>query len=453
MDALEFGVCELPNPSNGFPQVSGLSFDLNEDINSAVKTDNGKFINVNGERRISNVKVNGEDLNLTKLYNVSLLEFIGNGGDGYSMFINYSAYNESIYTDTDSLIHYIKLNLKHQISEKYKQLQRRLSINDSQAIDEGNPKILIIGFNSYKYYENENLIKFKMIVSIINYSDEIDYLAIKLGLNTNNSVYEEKEAFCIKDQILHDRNIITFACSVEVNGQPSEVTLVDSSVIINGKPSNASTSETAENEGENIQNQTVNSFLRSKKSNITFNNCYVYVENNKLIFGGDNDNLAISSDDAILEFVQNETIKNIGCNISDEKNNTFKMICEPTFSINADFFGNNGIILIYSGKNVMMLFEEGKSFVNLEVGNRKNLEVFKTINKGEKSTGLIIFLIILFILLLVTIFLIVHCCKKLISINQKNDKNPPNSEVSPSLEISKNEVSIQYITQSESQNI
>ena len=129
LDALEFGVSKLPNAFGGYPQASGITFDLDPSINSTVKTDNsGNFVNVTGERRVSNVKINGENLNLTRLYNVSLLNFQGSGGDGYSMFADKEVYLESILTDTDSLIYYIKNTLNGTIPEEYKEVQKRVNI-------------------------------------------------------------------------------------------------------------------------------------------------------------------------------------------------------------------------------------------------------------------------------------------------------------------------------------
>ena len=186
LDALEFGVRELPNPSNGFPQVSGLEFDLNTDIDSSGKTENNKFINVVGERRVSNVKVNGENLNLTKLYNISLLEFIRNGGDGYSMFTKYRVHNESIHTDTDPLIYHIKNNLNHKILGKYKELQRRLNMNDSpdsEAKDNILPNIILIAFYAFEFSEETYRVKFNTIVGIFNYTDdEVENITMKLDI-------------------------------------------------------------------------------------------------------------------------------------------------------------------------------------------------------------------------------------------------------------------------------
>ena len=138
LDALEFGISQLPNMSGVFPQISGITFDVDISFDSTVKIDElGMFINVTGKRRVSNVKINGVDLELDKFYNASLIEYISNGGDGYSMFSKFDIYNESLMTDTDSLIHFIQYNLNGEIPLQYKDIQGRINIinnNSSYAI-------------------------------------------------------------------------------------------------------------------------------------------------------------------------------------------------------------------------------------------------------------------------------------------------------------------------------
>ena len=126
LDALEFGVSKLPYPSVGFLQVSGITYDVDESINSSVLTDSlGMFINVTGERRVSNVKINGVNLDLNKLYNVSLLDFISSGGDGFSMLTKFDVFNEALITDTDALSAFIEEI--YEIPEEYKDLQGRIN--------------------------------------------------------------------------------------------------------------------------------------------------------------------------------------------------------------------------------------------------------------------------------------------------------------------------------------
>jgi len=130
LDALEFGVSKLPSSSAGFPQVSGITFDVDTTINSSVLTDStGMFLNVTGKRRVSNVKINGEDLNLTKKYNATLREYLSTGGDGYSMFGKYDVTKDCLISETDQLSAYIGNALKGEIPEEYKDLQGRININ------------------------------------------------------------------------------------------------------------------------------------------------------------------------------------------------------------------------------------------------------------------------------------------------------------------------------------
>ena len=141
LDALELGVSKLPSASGGFPQVSGITFDVDTSFNSTVVTDsNGVFQEVTGKRRVSNVKINGQDLVKDKKYNLSCSSYIAEGGDGYSMFAKFQSVNESIFTDSDSLSHHIKYNLKGKIPEDYnKEESTRIFIDkpSSETTDNG----------------------------------------------------------------------------------------------------------------------------------------------------------------------------------------------------------------------------------------------------------------------------------------------------------------------------
>ena len=130
LDALEFGVSKLPNPSGGFPQISGCTFDVDTSFNSTVEEDSdGIFIKVAGKRRVSNVKIKGKPLNLSAKYNLSSSDFILSGGDGFSMFTEFPVVNESAYADSDALGYYIKYNLNGEIPSKYQDLQGRINLD------------------------------------------------------------------------------------------------------------------------------------------------------------------------------------------------------------------------------------------------------------------------------------------------------------------------------------
>ena len=135
IDALEFGVRNYPTASGSFPQVSSnLSYTFNPDINSTVVTDSsGTFVNITGERRITNVKVNGEPIDPKKTYSVALIEFLANGGDGYEMFTKYETSKEGLATDTESITDYIRYELNGTIPERYSKTQGRISASNETS--------------------------------------------------------------------------------------------------------------------------------------------------------------------------------------------------------------------------------------------------------------------------------------------------------------------------------
>ena len=129
LDVLEFGVSKYPSASGGFPQVSGISYDIDTSLNSTVETDSQwLFLNITGKRRVSNVKINGEDIDPNKNYTVSMSDYIGNGGDGYTMIAKYDVVLEGLYTDTDSIANYIKDDLNGTIPAFYKDFQGRINL-------------------------------------------------------------------------------------------------------------------------------------------------------------------------------------------------------------------------------------------------------------------------------------------------------------------------------------
>jgi 2',3'-cyclic-nucleotide 2'-phosphodiesterase (5'-nucleotidase family) len=152
LDALEFGVRNYPQASGGFPQVSSeLSYDFDPEIESTVEVDkDGVFVKVNGERRVSNVKLNGEAINPENTYEVTLLEFISNGGDGYSMIGNVEVDREALLTDTDAVTDYIKENLEGVIPDIYKDVQGRIYKSSKIYYDE----------KAYSYFK-------KVVVAIV----------------------------------------------------------------------------------------------------------------------------------------------------------------------------------------------------------------------------------------------------------------------------------------------
>jgi len=130
LDALEFGVRTLPDPTSRFPQVSGLTYKVDNSTPSSVIVDNNEvFVRVGGRRRVYNVFVNGEKLDLYKKYTISSNSFILGGGDGYSMFSPYPEFKTSIGVDNEILLKYIQEYLGGEVPERYKTTQNRIYIS------------------------------------------------------------------------------------------------------------------------------------------------------------------------------------------------------------------------------------------------------------------------------------------------------------------------------------
>ena len=122
LDAMEWGCHVTPAESGGFPQVSGISFDLDTSIaDPCTKDDKGMCTAINGERRVKNLKINGEPVDPSKKYKIATLSYTAlNNGDGYTAFDGCTVLEEGVAEDYTVILDYIKENLGGKIPEKYK---------------------------------------------------------------------------------------------------------------------------------------------------------------------------------------------------------------------------------------------------------------------------------------------------------------------------------------------
>jgi 5'-nucleotidase len=95
LDVLNNGVAKLPLAAGQFPQVSGLTMVV--DTHAAVGS------------RVTDVRVNGEALDLTASYTVAVPDFIFKGGDGYDMLAKQQVLVGPLYGDliTTALAQYV----------------------------------------------------------------------------------------------------------------------------------------------------------------------------------------------------------------------------------------------------------------------------------------------------------------------------------------------------------
>lgn len=127
LDALETAVREYPRAEGCFGQVSGVRFAIDTTIPSSVLLSaEGKFIGVGGARRVSDVFVGGNPLNLDATYTIAGPAYLLiDGGDGFN-FPNAEVVQTSVFTDLMLLEQYLSSKNHSTIPEEYRNPQGRI---------------------------------------------------------------------------------------------------------------------------------------------------------------------------------------------------------------------------------------------------------------------------------------------------------------------------------------
>ena len=121
LDALEWGVRSVPNQNGSFPQVSGLSFEVDVSIESpCIADEDDMLVSIEGERRVKNVLVGGEPIDPEKTHTLAghdymLLQI----ADGYTMFRDAPVLQNKVKIDNQVMIDYIRDTLGGVIGEEY----------------------------------------------------------------------------------------------------------------------------------------------------------------------------------------------------------------------------------------------------------------------------------------------------------------------------------------------
>lgn len=127
MDALEMSARLYPNRNSGFLQVSGLTFDIQETVIPSVTVDGlGNFVSVDDDYRVTNVMINGKELDLMETYTVAGTNDLLNGKTGYTMLTNGPLTKVNVTVDNQALITYILNNLKGSVGGAYSKSQMRI---------------------------------------------------------------------------------------------------------------------------------------------------------------------------------------------------------------------------------------------------------------------------------------------------------------------------------------
>lgn len=141
LDALEWASRNVPGENGGFLHVSGLSYEIHSYLpNTCTNDDKGNFTGVTGEYRVKNVKVNGEDLVLDKLYTVASHNYmLKEGGDGTNMFMDDELLLDEIKLDYQVVIDYIVDTLDGVVGEEYAELypvERIVIVPEAPVVEE-----------------------------------------------------------------------------------------------------------------------------------------------------------------------------------------------------------------------------------------------------------------------------------------------------------------------------
>lgn len=128
LNALETAVREYPKAEGCFAQVSGISFTIDTTIPSSVVLDkNGRFENVAGPYRVSNVRVGMKPLELEDSYTIAGAAYVLlNGGDAIS-FPSKVELDTEMVSDLELVERYIQENLGGKVGTQYSATQGRIN--------------------------------------------------------------------------------------------------------------------------------------------------------------------------------------------------------------------------------------------------------------------------------------------------------------------------------------
>lgn len=138
LDALEFGARLHPEVNAGFLHTAGLTYELHNYIESPAVTDStNSFVEIEEgkDRRIANVKVNGEAIDPEKEYTLAATKYmLQDGGDGFTMFKDCEVVEiPGLACDSEMLIHYLTDTLGGVITEEqYGEAEGRIKVFSSE---------------------------------------------------------------------------------------------------------------------------------------------------------------------------------------------------------------------------------------------------------------------------------------------------------------------------------
>ena len=120
---------KLPASNNGLIHGSGIEYTVDLSIPSSAKEDaNGVFIKIDGPYRVKDVRINGEPLDPEKDYTVAMVNYLQEGGDGFSMMKDAEILRYTQKVESDIIAEYIEQNLGGVVPEKYNVVENRIKL-------------------------------------------------------------------------------------------------------------------------------------------------------------------------------------------------------------------------------------------------------------------------------------------------------------------------------------
>lgn len=121
LDALEWGARKVPLENGGFLQVSGLTYEIDTTIESGcIEDENGMYAGVNGQRRVGNVKIGDEPIDVDKTYTLAGHNYmLLDQGDGFTMFEGAKVLQNRSKLDNQMLIDHLTETLGGDLGDRY----------------------------------------------------------------------------------------------------------------------------------------------------------------------------------------------------------------------------------------------------------------------------------------------------------------------------------------------
>lgn len=125
-DALEFGIYRAPADNGSYPQVSGLKFDIDLNVTSAIMTDEiGRLHSVEDPRRISNIRYLNtttgkyEPLEMDRYYTIASIDYMLKNYGCYGILKNGTMIQDDQMIDTQIIEEFLTKHLNGVISPEY----------------------------------------------------------------------------------------------------------------------------------------------------------------------------------------------------------------------------------------------------------------------------------------------------------------------------------------------